>query len=123
MGVINDGDEHLALLIDFPAGFDQELLAGGVPAESLDLEGLAEDVQGIGVGVQGAGNGRGDHALGVMRDQGVLDDAFAGARLTHDDAEAALLAVDFERLENILLVGQQGGFAGGVERIELEAEV
>jgi hypothetical protein len=123
MGVVNDGGEHLTLLIDLPGGFDEEFLAGGIPAEGLDLESLAEDMQGIGVSVQGAGNGRCDHALGVMRDQRVLDNAFTGARFAHDDAKAALLAVDFKRLENLLLVWQQYRFARGVEGIELEAEV
>ena len=42
-----------------------------------------------------------------MLHERLLQDALAGARLTDDDAEAALLAVNTERLEYLGLVGEQ----------------
>jgi hypothetical protein len=41
VGVINDGGEHFALLIDLPGGFDEEPFAGGIPADGLYLKSLA----------------------------------------------------------------------------------
>jgi hypothetical protein len=37
----------------------------------------------------------------------VFDDALAGTRLADDDAQAALLAMDAERVEHLLLVRQK----------------
>jgi len=53
----------------------------------------------------------------------MFDDALAGAGFAHDEAEAALLAVYFECFEDILLVGPQDGFAGGVKGVGFKAEV
>jgi hypothetical protein len=41
-------------------------------------------------------------------DEGVFEDGFAGARLAEDEAEAALLGVDFEDVEVTLLVFEYG---------------
>jgi len=51
VGVVNDGDEHLALAVDLPSRLDEEFFAGGIAAIGLNVEGLAEDVQGVVVGV------------------------------------------------------------------------
>ena len=45
----------------------------------LDLEGTTEDSQGVVVGVQRPVDDGRDHAFLVVVDQGLLDDAFAGA--------------------------------------------
>ena len=77
---------RLRTLIDFPARLDEEFLARGIPADGLDVEGLAEDMQGVRVGVQRSGDRRGDHALRVMVEDGVFDDAFACAGFSQDEA-------------------------------------
>ena len=103
-------------LLDEPAF----ALEGG--AFKLDAEGVAEDLDGVGVGVQGAGDG-GDQVLAFGEAlQGLLDDAFAGARLAEHEAEATLLAMDLEGVVDLALLGQQfqlaqveGGLGQSVE--------
>src|SRR5262249_26922417 len=73
----------------------------------LDAESVAEDLDGVGVGVQGACDG-GDEML-ILRKalQGLLDDGLAGAGNAEHEAEPALLTMDFERVVNFLLPGQE----------------
>ena len=52
----------------------------------------------------------------------VFDDALAGAGLTDDEAQAALLAVDAQGIEDLLLMGQQAGVVLG-EGAALEAKM
>jgi hypothetical protein len=122
MGVVDDGREHLAGVVDAMGFLDEALLATDIPTVGVDLEGLAEDAQDAVIGVQGAVDDGGDEALGVVLDEGGLDDALAGAGLADDQAQAALLAVDTQGIEDLLLVGQQGWVVLG-EGISLEAEV
>lgn len=122
MGVVNDGHEHFAGAVDFEGFLDQQALAVVVAALELDLEGLAEDAQGVVVGVEGAVNHRRNQALGVVVEEGLLEDAFAGARLAQHQAQAALLGMDPEDVEDLLLVDQQREVFG-VEGITLETEV
>ena len=122
MGVINDGDQHFAGAVEAEGLLDQEAFAVMVAALELDLEGLAEDAQGIVVSMEGAVDHRGHHALGVVVDQGLFEDGFSGARLAQDQAEAALLGVNPEDFEDLLLVFEQREVLG-VERVALEAEV
>ena len=90
-----------------------------VPALKIDLKGFAEDSQGVVIGVEGAVDDRGDHAFGIVVQECFFEDAFAGAGLSEHQAEAALLGVNAEDVEDFLLVSQQGdGFS--VERITLE---
>ena len=107
VGVVNDGDEHFAGAVDAEGFLDQQAFAVMVAALELDLEGFAEDAQGVVVGVQGAVDDRGDHAFGVVVEEGLFEDAFAGAGFAQDQAQAALLGVDAEDVEDFLLVRQQ----------------
>ena len=63
------GTSILPLVIELEGLLDQQLLAAVVAAVELDAEGLAEDLQGVGVGVQRAVDRRGDHALGIVVDE------------------------------------------------------
>ena len=82
---------------------------------------LTEDAHGIVVSVQGAIDDRGDPAFGVMVQEGLLQDALARARFAQHQAEAALLGVDSEDVEDLLLASQQRErFA--VEGIALETK-
>jgi len=47
VGIIDDGHEHFAGAMDAEGLLDQEPFAMVVPARKLDLEGFAEDAQGI----------------------------------------------------------------------------
>ena len=78
----------------------------GVAIE-LDLEGVAEDFDRVGVGVQRPGDG-GDQVLALGEAlEGLLDDGLAGAGHAQDQAESALLAMDLERVVNLALKGQE----------------
>jgi hypothetical protein len=57
-----------------------------------------------------------------MVDERLFEDAFAGAGFAEHQTKATLLGVDFEDVEDFLLMSEQrDGF--GVERMALEAEV
>ena len=122
MGVVDDRHKHFAGAVD-PEGFlDQQPFAVVIAALELDLEGFAEDAQGIVVSVQGAVDDGRDQAFGIMVQERLLQDAFAGAGFAQHQAKAALLGVDAEDIEDFLLVSQQReGF--GVEGIALETKV
>ena len=107
VGVVNDGHEHFAGAMEAEGFLDQQAFAVVVAALELDLEGFAEDAQGVVIGVEGAVDDRGDHAFGVVVEQGLLEDAFAGAGFAQHQAQAALLGVDAEDVEDFLLVGEQ----------------
>jgi hypothetical protein len=93
-----------------------------VAALELDLEGFTEDAQGVVVSVQRPVDDRGDEAFGVVVEERLFEDAFAGARFAEHQTESALLGVDAEDVEDFLLVGQQRDGLG-VEGLALEAEV
>jgi hypothetical protein len=76
-----------------------------VLAVELDREGRAEDTQGVVVGVQRAVDDRRDEPLGIVREERVFEDAFAGAGFAERQTESALLGVDLEDVEDFLLVG------------------
>jgi hypothetical protein len=54
----------------------------------------------------------GVHALGIKLGEGGADGALAGAGLAGDQAEAALLAMHAQDLEDFLLVGEEEHGAG-----------
>jgi hypothetical protein len=110
MGIVDDGDEHFAFMIDLPSGLDEELFALGIAAIGFYFEGGAEYVEGVGVGVQRTSYGRGDHAFRIMIDNGLLDDAFACAGFSHNNAKPALLGMNLDCLEDFLLLRQERRF-------------
>ena len=64
--------------------------------------------------------------FGVVADDGVFEDGFAGAGFAEDEAEPALLAVDLENVEVALLVFEERGVfvddegvVAGVRRLPL----
>jgi hypothetical protein len=122
VSVIDDGDEHLAGAMEAEGFLDEQAFAVMVAALELDLEGAAEDAESVVISVEGAIDHRGNQAFGVMIDQGLFEHRFAGARLAQDQAKAALLGVDFEDVQDLLLVFEQGELLG-VEGIALETEV
>jgi len=122
VGVVDDGDEHFACAVESEGFLDEETFAFAVAAVELDLEGFAEDAQGVVVGVEGAVDDGGDEAFGVVGEEGVFEDAFAGSGFAEEEAEAALLGVDEEDVEDFLLVRQEGEGVG-FEGVACEAEV
>jgi len=70
------------------------------------------------ISVEGAVDHRSDHALGIVGEQGLLEHALAGSGFPQHQAQAALLGVNFEDFEDLLLMGQKGQ-RFGIERIVL----
>lgn len=74
------------------------------------------------IGVEGAIDNRSNDAFWVVCEKGLFEDTFAGARFAQDQAKAALLGVDFEDVEDFLLMSKQAnGF--DVEGVTLNTEV
>ena len=93
-----------------------------VMALEVDLESTAEDAQGVVIGVEGAVDDGSHHAFGVVVDQGLLEHGFAGAGLAQHQAESALLGVDPQDVEDLLLMFQQGKVLD-IEGMALETEI
>ena len=122
MDVVNNGHEHFAGAMDAEGFLDQQAFGVMAAALELDLEGFTEDAQGVVIGVNGAIDHRGDQALGAVVQEGVFENAFAGAGFAEDDAEPALLGVDSKDVKDFLLVGQErDGF--GIKRVAVQAKV
>ncbi len=122
MGVINDGNQHLAGAVDAEGLLHEQAFAVMVAALKLDLKGFAEDAERVVIGVQRAVDDGRDHAFGVVRQERLFQNTFAGARFAEHQTEAALLGVNPENVKDFLLVGQQcDGFR--VEGIALQAKM
>ena len=74
-------------------------------------------------GVQRSIDDGGDPVLLVVVKEVVFEDGFAGAGFSEDEAEAALLGVNFDDVEVALLVGEQRGLIIDDEGVFGEAEV
>ena len=74
MGVVDDRDQEFTGTMDLKSLLDEETFASVIVALELNLEGLAEDAQGVVVGVESAVNDGRDHALGVMVEEGLFED-------------------------------------------------
>jgi hypothetical protein len=122
VGVIDDGNQHFAGAVEAEGFLNQEAFTVVVAALELDLESLAENAQGVVIGVEGAVDHRGDYAFWVVVDQGLLKHGLAGAWFAQHQAQAALLGVNAEDVQNLLLVVQQREVLG-VEGMALETEM
>ena len=111
VGVVEDGGEAFAGVVEAEGLFDEFAFALKGGRFELDTESIAQNFYRIGVGVQSARDG-GDEVLIVGEAlQRLLEDRLAGARNAEDEAEPALLAMNFERVVDFLLVRQQHEFA------------
>jgi hypothetical protein len=122
MGVVNNWDQHLASAMHAESLLDQQTFAMVVAALELDLEGFAEDAQGVVISVESTVDHGCDQAFGIVRQERMFEDALAGAGFAQNDTEAPLLGVDSEDVKDFLLVVQKrDGF--GIERVALQAKM
>jgi hypothetical protein len=122
VGVVNDGHEHFAGAMDAEGLLHQQAFAVMVAAFKLDLKRLTQNTERVVVSVQRAVHDGRDHAFGVVRQERLFQNAFAGAGFAEHQTKATLLGVDAEDVEDFLLVWQQReGFR--VERIALQAKM
>src|SRR6185312_2336535 len=78
VGVVEDGSEALAGVVEGERLFDEFAFAVERRMLEFDAEGVAEDFDGVGISVQCAGDG-GDEVLVVGESlEGLFDDGFAG---------------------------------------------
>jgi hypothetical protein len=122
MSVVDNGHEHFAGAMDAKGFLHEQALTVIVASFELDLEGGAKDAQSVVVGVQGAIDHGRNHAFWILLNEGLFEDAFAGARFAQDQAQAALLSVHPQDVEHLLLVVQQKE-RFRVERLAHQAEV
>lgn len=87
--------------------FDESCFAFVVVAVGVEVEGLAEKTQDVVPGVEGSVDDGGDPLFRVVIDEVVFEDGFSGAGFADDEAETALLGVDFEDVEVALLMGEE----------------
>jgi hypothetical protein len=108
VGVINERHEHLACSVK-PEGFlNEKALAFAVTAIEFDLEGFTEYPEGVVIGVKRPVDHGGNHAFWVMVNDGMFDNGFTCAGFAKNEAKSALLSMDAEDVEDLLLMRQQG---------------
>ena len=59
------------------------------------------------IGVESAVDYRGDHAFGIVSEKSFFQDTLACAWFTQDKTKPTLLSVDFQDVEDFLLMGQE----------------
>ena len=107
MGVVDDGDDDFSFGVEVAGFFDEPGFAFVVGSVAFEVEGLAKEAEDVAPGVEGAVDDGGDPVPLVVVDEVVFEDGFSGAGFADDEAEAALLGVDFEDVEVALLVGEE----------------
>jgi hypothetical protein len=112
MGVVDDGSNHHTEMVEAERFLDETLFTGEIAAIDFKAKGVAKNAQGVAVRVKGAGDGGGDEAFLVMILEGLFDDRFTGAGLAQEQAQPALLAMDAQRIEDVLLMRQQRNGVG-----------
>jgi hypothetical protein len=123
VGVVDDGNEEFSFGVEVPGFCDKACFAFMIVAVAFEVEGLAEKAQDVAPGVERAVDDGGDPLFWVVEEDVVFEDGFSGAGFADDEAEAALLGVDFEDVEVTLLVGEKGGLVIDDEGVFGEAEV
>lgn len=105
--VVEDRGQRLPDMVKGEGLFDEFAFALEGATFELDADGFAEDFDVVGVGVQRPRDS-GDQVpvLGQALKR-LLDDALAGAGDAQHEAESPLLAMDLERVEDLLLVRQE----------------
>ena len=122
MGVIDDGHQHFARLMDLEGLLNELTLALMILAVELDLKGMAKDAQDVVIGVKGSVENGGDDAFGIMIDEGMFEDGFPGAGMSEDETKAALLSMNQEDVEDVLLMIEQSDVLR-IEGILLETKM
>ncbi len=107
VGVVEDGGQAFAGVVEAEGLFDEAAFAGEGGAFKFDAEGVAEDFDGVGIGMQGAGDASDQVLVFGEPLQRLLDDGLAGAGDAEYQAQSALLTMDLECVVNLALRGQQ----------------
>jgi len=123
VGIVYNWYEEFSFGVEVAGFGDESGFAFVIGAVVVEVEGLAEETEDVVPGVKGAVDDGGDPVLLVMMKEVVFEDGFSGAGFSEDEAEAALLGVDFDDIEVALLVGEQWGFVIDDEGVSGEAEV
>jgi len=79
MGIVNDGNDHLAILIKFVSLMDEVFFAVEIAAFDCDLKDGAEDAQNAGIGVESTTNRGNVEPLGIVVHEGGFEGGFARA--------------------------------------------
>ena len=113
MGVVDDGDQHLAAAIETEGLLDQFAFAFERGAFELDLERFAEDLHRVGVGVQCASD-RGDQVFFLRQPlERFFDDRLAGAGPVRRPDTGRLVGSEREACRGFLADGVGVGCRAG----------
>lgn len=122
MSIVDDGDEHFARAMDFKSFLNEKPFAAVIVAFELELKSATENAEGVVIGVKGAIDHGSDHPFGIVVEERMFEHALAGARFAKNQAEAALLGVNVEDVEDLLLMGKERDGLG-IEGMALQAEM
>ncbi len=123
VGVVYDGDDVFAFDIECASFSNDAGLAFVIVAVGFEFEGLAEEAQDVVPAVERAVDDRSDPVFGIVGDDVAFEDGLSGAGFSQDEAESALLGVDFEDVEVALLMGEKGRIVSDDEGVLGKAEV
>lgn len=104
MGVVDNGEEDFAFGVQGASFFDESGFAFVVGPFAFEVEGLAKKAQDVVPAVEGAVDDGDDPVLGVVFEEVVFEDGFAGAWFSEEKAEAAELSVGLDDVTMALLV-------------------
>ena len=107
VSVVDDWHKHFPCAVHAEGFLREQSFAVMIVAIKLDLEGRAEDAQGVVISMERAVDDGRDDAFLILIHEGLLEDGFAGAGFAEDQTEPALLGVDFQNVEDLLLVREQ----------------
>ena len=105
VGVVYDWNDEFSFGVEVTCFGDEACFAFVIGTVAFKVEGLAKEAQDVAPGVKGSVDDGGDPIFEIMVDEVVFEDGFSGAGFADDEAEAALLGVDFEDVEVTLLMG------------------
>ncbi len=104
MGVINERDDHFAVLIELMDLGEQAAFTLEIAAVRFGLEGIAKEPQQRGIGVERAGDRSEHKPFGIVLQKNGFDDRFPRAGLTEQETKTALLAMNQEGIKDLLLM-------------------
>src|SRR5271170_6969551 len=107
MGVVEDGRQRFPRAIEAERLLDESAFTLEGAMVEVDTKGITEDLDRVGVGVQSPGHAGDEVLVFGESQQRLLDHRFSGAGNAEHQAQAALLTMHFQRVMNLLLLGQQ----------------
>lgn len=104
MGVVDDGDEEFAFLVELTCCVDEPGFAFMVVSVGLEVKGLTEEAKDVVPAVEGAIDDGDDLVTRVVVEQVLLEDGFSSSGFAENKTKSTLLRVNFEDVKVALLM-------------------